>query len=97
VRNRTLRIGQEIRTNTRKIVPTIIDDGIIINVSSAAGVSPRRYTAAYAAAKAAVIQLTRVTALEYARKNIRVNCILPGPIDTPFFSGNGLRIARDAH
>jgi len=73
---------------TKYAIPEMLKGGggVIINVSSVAGVSPRRYTGAYGAAKAAVVQLTRVTALEYARKNIRANCILPGPIDTPFFT-----------
>jgi len=84
---------------TKYAIPEMLKGGggVIINVSSVAGVSPRRYAGAYAAAKAGVIQLTRTTALEYARKNIRVNCILPGPIDTPFFTkvagGNPEKIA----
>jgi len=39
--------------------------------------------AAYAAAKAAIINLTRYLAREWTSANVRVNCIVPGPVDTP--------------
>jgi NAD(P)-dependent dehydrogenase (short-subunit alcohol dehydrogenase family) len=58
--------------------------GCIIFTGSAAGLRPMQNTApAHAVAKAGLVMLTKVLALPCGKKNIRVNCICPGAVDTP--------------
>ncbi|OCW59657.1 2-deoxy-D-gluconate 3-dehydrogenase [Hoeflea olei] len=67
--------------------------GSIVNVSSVLSELPMRQVAAYSASKAALSQMTRCLALEWAKHNIRVNEIRPGWFQTaltePFLKGPG--------
>ncbi len=60
------------------------DGGSIINVGSSAGVRPYPGLGAYSVSKAALVMLTKVCAMEWGRDGIRVNCIVPGLIQTEF-------------
>lgn len=54
--------------------------GVILNVSSLSAKAAFSWGSAYAAAKAGMLGLTRVTAAEAARKGVRVNALCPGPV-----------------
>jgi NAD(P)-dependent dehydrogenase (short-subunit alcohol dehydrogenase family) len=62
--------------------------GAIVNVSSIHAVETTPLVTSYAAAKAAILSLTRSAAIEGKAKGIRVNAVLPGAVDTPMLWNN---------
>jgi meso-butanediol dehydrogenase/(S,S)-butanediol dehydrogenase/diacetyl reductase len=58
----------------------------IVNVASLAGLIGQAYTAAYCVSKAGVVSLTKVMAVEYVKRGLRVNCVCPGGVATPLIA-----------
>lgn len=67
-------------------VPHMLEQGggVIINTASVAGMVGIAKRASYCASKGAVIALTRQVAIEYVGQGIRVNCLCPGTVDSPW-------------
>lgn len=74
---------------TRAVLPMLIaaeGGGRIVNVASDAGRVGSFGETVYAGAKGGIIAFTKSLAREMTRNNVRVNCVCPGPTDTPLFA-----------
>jgi NAD(P)-dependent dehydrogenase (short-subunit alcohol dehydrogenase family) len=67
--------------------------GAILFTASLAGLKASRSSPVYSLAKSSLVMLTKCLALHYSRENIRVNCICPGPVETPLWPSF---VGRDA-
>lgn len=80
------------RATARLMIPKSL--GRIVLISSNTGFRGAAHRAAYAASKAAVINLAQTMAIELAHTGITVNCIAPGPTDTPMTAWQPPEIRR---
>lgn len=71
-------------------IPLILESGggTIVNNSSVSAFANVGGNLSYGASKGAIMSMTRILAIEYARQNLRVNAICPGVIDTPMNQRN---------
>lgn len=74
---------------TRDFLPKLLKNrGSIVMVASCLGLVPELTSPLYCTTKAGLVMLTKCLAQQYADQGLRVNCVLPGPIDTPLLQAS---------
>ncbi|AJA09503.1 2,5-dichloro-2,5-cyclohexadiene-1,4-dioldehydrogenase [Sphingopyxis fribergensis] len=84
--NRIIAINQTgVLLGMQAALPALVasGNGAIVNVSSLIALIAAPAAISYSASKSALRMMSRVTAMEYVRKGVRVNTIMPGPMKTP--------------
>ncbi|MBY2918796.1 SDR family NAD(P)-dependent oxidoreductase [Rhizobium leguminosarum] len=78
------------------VAPSFVarEHGTIVNMASALGIAPEILNGVYGATKAFVIALTLSLQKELAEKNIRIQAVLPGAVETPFWEASGGSLDR---
>ncbi|CAN7995384.1 unnamed protein product, partial [Ixodes hexagonus] len=74
------------RASVKSMLANNVTDGAIVNIASIIAKTAYPRFVPYSASKGGVVSLTKAVALEVASKGIRVNAMLPGPVDTPLLA-----------
>ena len=82
---------------SHEVIPHMIraGGGSIINIGSGWSLKAGPRAAAYCAAKAGALNLTRAMAIDHGKHNIRVNCVCPGDVDTPMLASECAQLGED--
>ncbi|MDL2263724.1 SDR family oxidoreductase, partial [Synergistaceae bacterium OttesenSCG-928-I11] len=82
---------------SKYLIPEIAKNGSgsIVNIGSGWGIKGGPKAVAYCAAKGGIVNMTRAMAIDCGEKNIRVNCVCPGDIDTPLWRDEARQLGYD--
>jgi len=82
---------------SHEVIPHMIREGggSVINIGSGWSLKGGSRAAAYCAAKAGALNLTRAMAIDHGKHNIRVNCVCPGDVDTPMLASECAQLGEE--
>ena len=82
---------------SKYLVPEIekCGSGSIVNIGSGWGIKGGPKAVSYCAAKGGLVNMTRAMAIDHGAKNIRVNCVCPGDVDTPLLRDEARQLGYD--